>query len=546
MKNKIKKYFFAVAITLISVFAIPVCTQAKEVHIVLDAGHGGKQSGEEIDDNGKTVSEKTINLKIALALRDKLLSYQDVTISMTRETDCTMELEDRFQVAVDEQADLFVSLHNNATGVNFDYDDGCTVLVSKGQYLPSLAEEEQKLGCNILYELTNLGITDRGLLLRTSEVGEVYPNGELADYYALVRAGVNHNIPGIIIEHAFLDDEEDYQQYLSNDEAIEQLAEADARGIARYYGLKKKESGEILSPLENWEEELLWVKDQDPEHNESTRKIFYESENETSSETASTTEKNKKGETTLICPNCKSEVKDGSKFCTKCGTRLSQKSQESQTGAGTGNGPIQKPVQEKKEGNGILIAIIVILVLLIIGMAVLFVLYGSSTKSKTSDSENMADSAEQITISDQPSAEDGDEIKIEQQNTSDSTVTETPKTSTAATESISSKISASAENRDVEADEDDAVLYFILYSDSQYFTEDDLKNFDADMCRYARNGIYARLGRKFADDSLTEYFSAFDWYHPTIEPEDFSESLLNKYQQANRDLIVNYEKEHGF
>lgn len=96
------------------------------------------------------------------------------------------------------------------------------------------------------------------------------------------------------------------------------------------------------------------------------------------------------------------------------------------------------------------------------------------------------------------------------------------------------------------SDTGDMVDYFIYNSGSMYFTEADIMGFDADDCRLARNGIYARMGRKFKDAGLTNYFSQFYWYNPTIEPDSFSDSWLNSYQLANRDLIVSYEKRHGF
>ena len=87
---------------------------------------------------------------------------------------------------------------------------------------------------------------------------------------------------------------------------------------------------------------------------------------------------------------------------------------------------------------------------------------------------------------------------------------------------------------------------FILNSDKRYFTKEDLYSFDAEMCRIARNAVYARLGRIFYDDTLTQYFLQFDWYIPTISPENFSEGILNEYQLANRDLVIEYEKEMGW
>lgn len=92
----------------------------------------------------------------------------------------------------------------------------------------------------------------------------------------------------------------------------------------------------------------------------------------------------------------------------------------------------------------------------------------------------------------------------------------------------------------------DKLQYFITHCDSEYFTENDIQTFDADMCRIARNSIYARLGRKFDDQELTAYFKQYDWYIPTIDPEDFSDEMLNQYQVANRDLIVAFETQKGY
>lgn len=83
-------------------------------------------------------------------------------------------------------------------------------------------------------------------------------------------------------------------------------------------------------------------------------------------------------------------------------------------------------------------------------------------------------------------------------------------------------------------------------SDTKYITKKDLEGFTAEQCRLARNEIYARHGRKFADKALQEYFDSKHWYIPLIEPEDFTENMLNDYEKANRDLIIEYEKEKGF
>ena len=80
-------------------------------------------------------------------------------------------------------------------------------------------------------------------------------------------------------------------------------------------------------------------------------------------------------------------------------------------------------------------------------------------------------------------------------------------------------------------------------SDSQYITDDDLYDLSESECKIARNEIYARHGRKFNDASLQEYFDSKDWYEGTIEPEEFDESVLNKYEKKNVKTIAKYETE---
>lgn len=81
--------------------------------IVIDAGHGGKDPGA-IGPGG--TKEKDIVLPIALALRDQLRERSDITVHMTRTTDTFVELRDRTQLAVDKDADLFISIHANSIG----------------------------------------------------------------------------------------------------------------------------------------------------------------------------------------------------------------------------------------------------------------------------------------------------------------------------------------------------------------------------------------------------------------------------------------------
>jgi N-acetylmuramoyl-L-alanine amidase len=80
--------------------------------IVLDPGHGGKDPGA-IGPGG--INEKDIVLEIAKKLARKLTAELGVQAVLTREDDRYVALEDRTATANAEDADLFISLHMNAS-----------------------------------------------------------------------------------------------------------------------------------------------------------------------------------------------------------------------------------------------------------------------------------------------------------------------------------------------------------------------------------------------------------------------------------------------
>jgi N-acetylmuramoyl-L-alanine amidase len=80
--------------------------------IVLDPGHGGKDPGA-IGAGG--ITEKEIVLNIAQKLAVKLRREMGVEVVLTRTDDRFVALEDRTALANAEDADLFISLHTNAS-----------------------------------------------------------------------------------------------------------------------------------------------------------------------------------------------------------------------------------------------------------------------------------------------------------------------------------------------------------------------------------------------------------------------------------------------
>ncbi len=75
--------------------------------VVIDAGHGGKDSG----NRGNGYFEKNIALNIALGVGDRLVDNKNFKIIYTRMNDKFVDLFDRAKIANDANADLFVSIH---------------------------------------------------------------------------------------------------------------------------------------------------------------------------------------------------------------------------------------------------------------------------------------------------------------------------------------------------------------------------------------------------------------------------------------------------
>lgn len=80
--------------------------------VVIDAGHGGHDPGAS---GQRGEREKMITLSLALALRDALLADGRVRVAMTRDGDRFLALEERSGIARRLKADLFVSIHADAS-----------------------------------------------------------------------------------------------------------------------------------------------------------------------------------------------------------------------------------------------------------------------------------------------------------------------------------------------------------------------------------------------------------------------------------------------
>ena len=110
--------------TTVRPLIFPQKNSAKKITtICLDPGHGGKDSGNRVGFGFFGHSEKTYTLEMALELRDQLKKL-GFNVILTRTKDTYVELPARPAMANRRGADLFVSLHFNATGTGRDEAEG--------------------------------------------------------------------------------------------------------------------------------------------------------------------------------------------------------------------------------------------------------------------------------------------------------------------------------------------------------------------------------------------------------------------------------------
>lgn len=250
MRKKTGFRLLALILALVMLFAVPVAAEEEDVVIVLDPGHGGLDSGTEMKYDGTLVCEAAINLAIAEYCRDYLLeNYENVQVYMTRETDVKVSLDERVAFAETVGADYMLSIHINS---DEGYAKGALAIVPRGRYQPEQGAASTRTAEAILLHLQELGMVNRGTTYRLGE--DRYPDGSYVDYFGVIRGCVRRNIPCIIMEHGFLDNEEDYRSFLSTPEQLRALGEADALGLAETLGLIPMGSGTPFSdvPYGSW------------------------------------------------------------------------------------------------------------------------------------------------------------------------------------------------------------------------------------------------------------------------------------------------------
>lgn len=214
-------------------------TSAREEYLIiaLDPGHGAGDSGA----IGNGVLEKDANWAIAVAMKAELETYAGVSVHMVRGQNECPGLQQRVDNAVAVGADVFISLHNNSGGGGVA--TGSEVWVpNTSSYNYDTHVVGTALANKILEQLSKLGLYNRGVKTRTID-------GATTDYYGVIRASRAAGIPGIIVEHAFVDNASDASK-LRDTTFLAKLGMADALGVAQYFNLQKEEYASSIASIQ--------------------------------------------------------------------------------------------------------------------------------------------------------------------------------------------------------------------------------------------------------------------------------------------------------
>ncbi len=203
--------------------------------IALDPGHGGFDSGA----TGYGLLEKDLTWAITMYCKEALEQYPGVTVVLTREEDECPTIRQRVENAVAAGARVIVSIHINSDETGTSYGAEVWFPNDSSWRYDQTHVPGSVLSQNILDKLVALGLTDRGIKVRTlfddPDYGP-YEDGSNSDYYGITRYAREHGIVGIIVEHAFISNESD-AALLSSEAMLRQMGYADAEGIAQTYGL---------------------------------------------------------------------------------------------------------------------------------------------------------------------------------------------------------------------------------------------------------------------------------------------------------------------
>jgi N-acetylmuramoyl-L-alanine amidase len=217
--------------------------------VVIDAGHGGRDPGA----LGANAREKDITLAAAKTLRTRL-EARGYRVVLTRDSDVSVALENRVQIARNADADLFISLHADAgpdaktrgasvyTLSEKGADRVAKVLGPQGLVIPARAQNSDRAVSQILFDLTQRSTKNRSAAFAETlleHLGEETPLLRRSHRDAGFVVLLAPEVPAVLLEMGFITSPED-ERLLNNTESRNRVVKAVADAIDTYFALQTR------------------------------------------------------------------------------------------------------------------------------------------------------------------------------------------------------------------------------------------------------------------------------------------------------------------
>ena len=205
---------------------LPFATSNYQKVIFLDPGHGGKDPGAQY----LGLKEKDLNLQVSQQLKTKLESL-GYTVIMSRSTDVFVDfVTERSRMSNETNADMFISIHFNATGHGLDSgEDGIqTYMYQPTGNIPSVINKKWHDNPTRLKYSYKLGSYIHQSVLAATQAKDA---GLLAKSFAVLR---ETNKPAVLLELGYMDDSKESKK-IRTKEYQQKLVDGIVQGIQQYY-----------------------------------------------------------------------------------------------------------------------------------------------------------------------------------------------------------------------------------------------------------------------------------------------------------------------
>lgn len=162
------------------------------MRVLIDAGHGGKDSG--AVNFITSQREDRTNYNVALLLGSMMTEIGAEAILSRRAHEETVSLSTRMAQIRSFRPDVVVSIHHNASPKHNASGGEVIAQIKKGR--------SAELASNLNQIWEGLGLSVRPIVYKVNNTGT-------ADYYGILRASAEVGVPAVITEYAFIDHDED-------------------------------------------------------------------------------------------------------------------------------------------------------------------------------------------------------------------------------------------------------------------------------------------------------------------------------------------------